>query len=78
MQKLDPEEIRERLDRIAELYAGIAMHAQELATVRCPYKDRHNCCTAGFGCRNKRPRPGMLPLCAGDDKLNYRSAWESE
>lgn len=77
MQKIDPEEIRKRLDRIAGIYTGIAIHAQELSVMRCPYKDRHDCCTAQFGCRNKRKRAGQPPLCVGDDKLNYRGAWET-
>ena len=36
-------------------------------------------CTAQFGCRNQRkPRdPGELRVCGGDDKIDYRSAWET-
>ena len=69
------------------MLAPIADHANTQATWRCPYKDRHDRCTAAFGCRNQRrpaagdPRfePGAGKprfLCAGDDKLDYRSAWE--
>ena len=69
------------------MLATIADHANTQATWRCPYKDRHDRCTAAFGCRNQRrpaagdPRfePGAGKpsfLCAGDDKLDYRSAWE--
>jgi hypothetical protein len=77
--RIDPEEYQKRLDQMTELFAGIVAHAQELSAFRCPYKDRDNCCTAGFGCRNKRKAvaPGALPACAGDDKLDYRSAWET-
>ena len=71
------------------MLATIADHANTQATWRCPYKDRHDRCTAAFGCRNQRrpaagdPRfePGAGKprfLCAGDDKLDYRSAWETE
>ena len=48
------------------------------AAKRCPYKNRLDQCTAQFGCRNQRkPRnPGELRVCGGDDKIDYRSAWE--
>ena len=69
------------------MLATIADHANTQATWRCPYKDRHDRCTAAFGCRNQRrpaagdPRfePGAGKprfLCSADDKLDYRSAWE--
>ena len=69
------------------MLAPIADHANVQATWRCPYKDRHDRCTAAFGCRNqRRPETGdprfasgtdkLRFLCAGDDKLDYRSAWE--
>ena len=69
------------------MLAPIADHANVQAAWRCPYKDRHDRCTAAFGCRNqRRPEAGdprfasgadrLRFLCAGDDKLDYRSAWE--
>ena len=69
------------------MLATIADHANTQATWRCPYKDRHDRCTAAFGCRNQRRpaagdqrfEPGAGKprfLCAADDKLDYRSAWE--
>ena len=69
------------------MLAPIADHANVQATWRCPYKDRHDRCTAAFGCRNqRRPEAGdprfasgadkLRFLCVGDDKLDYRSAWE--
>lgn len=80
VQKIDKEEYQKRLDRITELFAGMIAHADELSTVRCPYKNRFDECTARFGCRNQRkPRPGgTLLMCGGDDKLDYRGAWETE
>ena len=79
MQKIDQEELQKRLDQITELFAALVTHADDQSRWRCPYKNRHDQCTADFGCRNKRkPRAeGELPVCAGDDKLNYRSAWDS-
>ena len=50
------------------------------ATFRCPYKNRHDECTAKFGCRNQRrtaSRGQPADVGGGDDKLDYRSAWES-
>jgi hypothetical protein len=78
MRNVDKEEIQERLDQITELFAAIVTHANQQSSWRCPYKNRFDHCTAQFGCRNKR-KPGNsaeLPVCAGDDKLNYRSAWD--
>jgi hypothetical protein len=78
MQKISKEEIQKRLDQISELFAGIVVHAQHQSQARCPYKNRFNQCTAEFGCRNKRKSatPGERPMCAGDDKLSYRNAWD--
>ncbi|MBL8174757.1 MAG: hypothetical protein JNK48_08805 [Bryobacterales bacterium] len=78
MQKIDPKEYQKRLDTLSEILNGIAHRADELSQQRCPYKNRHNQCTASFGCRNKRKpsTEGELPRCAGDDKLDYRKAWE--
>jgi hypothetical protein len=80
MQKISQEEFQKRLDQISELFAAMVAHADHQSTLRCPYKNRFNQCTASFGCRNKRKpdAEGGLPVCAGDDKLNYRSAWDSQ
>jgi uncharacterized 2Fe-2S/4Fe-4S cluster protein (DUF4445 family) len=47
--------------------------------VRCPYKNRENDCTAKFGCKfQRKPAPNRaLFQCGSDDKLDYRSAWET-
>ena len=79
MQKIDPDEYQKRLDRLTEILSGIAEHATEVSKGRCPYKNRLDQCTAQFGCRNKRKpaEAGGLPVCAGDDRLNYKNAWET-
>ena len=78
MKKIDKEEYQKRLDRITELFSGMVRHADELShAIGVRTQNRFDECTAKFGCRNQR-RPGeagKLLLCAGDDKLNYRSAW---
>ena len=73
------EEFQKRLDQINELFAMIVTHADRQSLWRCPYKNRLDQCTAHFGCRNKRKalEEGQLPVCSGDDKLDYRPAWES-
>jgi hypothetical protein len=82
-----PEEWQERVDRMTELFGSMIAVADELSTRRCPYKNRFDQCTAHFGCRNQRRptappdgpvrgRNDSLKLCAGDDKLDYRNAWE--
>ena len=80
MQKIDPKEYQKRLDKITEIFSSMVVHADEQSTYRCPYKNRFDQCTAKFGCRNQRKPPikGDLLLCGGDDKLDYRSAWETE
>ena len=79
MEKISREDYQARIDRLMEIYEGIARRATEVSTCRCPYKDRLNQCTAKFGCRNQRqsPTPQAAPQCAGDDKLDYRKAWET-
>lgn len=79
-QRIDPEAFKQRLERLSELFAGMVVHADEQAKVRCPYKDHRDQCTAKFGCRNQRPpsQPGGLEVCAAQDgQFDYRSAWET-
>ena len=75
---ISPQDWQQRLDRISELFDLMMVTVAEVSTRRCPYKNRFDECTAGFGCRNQRkPRePGGLKICGGDDKLDYRGAWE--
>ncbi|MBD69671.1 ferredoxin [Candidatus Poribacteria bacterium] len=80
MQKIDKKEYQKRLDRITELFSSMTVHADEQSTYRCPYKNKEDRCTAKFGCRNQRKpdnSQGLL-ICGGDDKLDYRQAWETE
>ncbi len=79
MQKIDKQAYQKRLDRLSGILADMGVHADEQATYRCPYKNRFDECTAQFGCRNQRkPRArGGLLVCGGDDKIDYRSAWET-
>jgi hypothetical protein len=79
-EQVDAGAYRERLDRLSELFGSMMVTVAELSTRRCPYKNRFDQCTASFGCRNqRRPRePGELKVCGGDDKLDYRSAWETD
>jgi hypothetical protein len=78
-EPIDPKAYQERLDRIGEIFSTMMVTVDDLVGKRCPYKNRFDQCTAGFGCRNQlKPRnPGELRVCGGDDKLDYRSAWES-
>ena len=77
-ERIDPEAYRQRLDRISEIFSSMQQTVDDLSTRRCPYKNRFDECTAHFGCRNQRKpvREDGLKRCAGDDKLDYRSAWE--
>jgi hypothetical protein len=82
-ERLDQEAYQRRLDRLTELFDSMMETVDDLSTKRCPYKDRHGRCTATFGCRNQRKPPvdgdrseGERFICGGDDKLDYRSAWD--
>ncbi len=79
MRKIDPVEIQKRLDRITELFSGMVREADAKSLTRCPYRDRHDDCTAAIRCRNQRPprENSKLQQCGHDGALDYRSAWES-
>ncbi len=74
----EKERLQASLQRLYDIYVDIARTANEVSRRRCPYKDAGGRCTASFGCRNQhRSVPaGVLPICTGSDKLNYRSAWD--
>lgn len=79
MKKIDKVEYEKRLNKITQIFEDLVVHADEQSTYRCPYKNRFDQCTAKFGCRNQRKiDEGTGLLCVGDDKLDYRSAWETE
>ena len=79
MKKIDKAEYEKRLNKITQIFEGLVVHADVQSTYRCPYKNRFDHCTAKFGCRNQRKiDEGTGLLCVGDDKLDYRSAWETE
>ena len=79
MKKVDKKEYEKRLNKITEIFEELVVHADEQATYRCPYKNRNDHCTAKFGCRNQRKiDEGSGLKCVGDDKLDYRTAWETE
>ena len=79
-QPIDAADWQRRLERISELFGSMIETVTEQSTRRCPYKNRFDQCTAQFGCRNQRkPRnPGELKVCGGDDKIDYRGAWETD
>lgn len=79
MKKIDKAEYEKRLSKITQIFEDLVVHADEQSTYRCPYKNRFDQCTAKFGCRNQRKiDEGTGLLCVGDDKLDYRSAWETD
>ena len=79
MKKIDKAEYEKRLNKITQIFEGLVVHADEQSTYRCPYKNRFDHCTAKFGCRNQRKiDEGTGLLCVVDDKLDYRSAWETD
>lgn len=76
---IDPAAVQASFDRLSAIFGEMMVTVADISTRRCPYKDKTDHCTAKFGCRNQR-RPtevGGLRVCGGDDKLDYRSAWET-
>jgi hypothetical protein len=75
---IDAAAVRERFDRLSALFADMMITVEDVSKRRCPYKNRLGECTAAFGCRNQRRplQPGGLKICGGDDRIDYRSAWE--
>lgn len=75
----DRDEYQKRLDQISEIFSDVVANAEISAQTRCPYRDRHDQCTALFRCRNQLPVEGDIEAlaCGHDGKFDYRSAWES-
>lgn len=81
-----PEQVQERFDRLTDIFSTIVSQADEQAQTRCPYRDRHDHCTAKFRCRNQLA--GQLAddgqtesdplICTHDGTFDYRRAWESD
>lgn len=76
--EVNRERYRRSMARLSEIMRGINDTANAVSTYRCPYKNARDRCTAKFGCRNQNRQvpAGELFICMGDDKLDYRSAWE--
>ncbi len=77
MTKRDIEKSRAAL---MEILTGIVEHADEQAKDRCPYRNRHDHCTAKFRCRNQVRAEGEdgAELCGHDGPFDYRLAWETQ
>lgn len=81
MAKINQVDYQKSLDRLSDILSGITVQADVQSQTRCPYKNKDAECTALIGCKNQRPvatEDGRILLCRGDDKLDYRSAWESD
>lgn len=75
----DMQDFQERLDRIGQIFADVVAHAEVSARTRCPYRNRHDLCTALFRCRNQlasQADPDQLS-CGHDGTFDYRTAWEA-
>lgn len=76
---VDPAAVQASFDRLSAILGEMMVTVADISTRRCPYKDKTDHCTAKFGCRNQRrpTEPEGLRVCGGDDRLDYRSAWET-
>ena len=77
-QPVDKARYQASMSRLDAIFRSMSDTVTEVSQWRCPYKNAQDRCTAKFGCRNQdRTVPaGELYICTGDDKLDYRSAWE--
>ena len=77
--KPSKEDYQERLDKISSIFADMVKHADASSLTRCPYKNRFDQCTAKFRCRyQKRSGDAKAIACTSDDRLDYRTAWETD
>ena len=75
---IDEKELRERLDRIGEIFGEMVAHADTQARTRCPYRNRLDRCTAHISCRSQLATgDGGPPACTHDGSFDYRLAWET-
>ena len=77
--RVDPAAVQASFDRLSSILGAMMVTVADISTRRCPYKDKTDHCTAKFGCRNQRRpnKPDDLKVCGGDDRLDYRSSWET-
>lgn len=63
-----------------EILSGIAQQADRQALERCPYRNKHDACTAKFRCKNQRPSAveNGSELCGHDGPFDYQAAWETK
>ena len=80
MPKIDKQAYYERIQRMSEIFGDMVQHADEQSLTRCPYRDRHDHCTAHIRCNHQaRPASGEGPAtCTHDGRFDYRSAWDSD
>lgn len=78
-ESIDPAAVQASFDRLSGIFAEMMVTVADVSTRRCLYRDRADRCTARFGCRNQRRDPpgGERRICGGDERLEYRSAWEA-
>ncbi len=76
--RVERERYRRSMARLDAIFRDINDTANRVSTYRCPYKNAQDRCTAKFGCRNqdRAVAEGEAFVCKGDDRLDYRSAWE--
>ena len=78
-QRVNKTRYRASLARLEAIFRDMSDTVTAVSSWRCPYKNVEDRCTAGFGCRNqdRDVAQGELFICLSDDKLDYRSAWET-
>ena len=77
-QPIDRERYEASLTRLYDIFKGMSETTDAVSKWRCPYKNVSSRCTAKFKCRNQYFTliPTDLPVCYGNDKIDYRDAWD--
>lgn len=78
MAGISRQQVQERFDRLTEILGDMVTQADAQAATRCPYRDRHDLCTAKFRCRNQALLEGADMACSHDGTFDFRSAWETD
>jgi hypothetical protein len=62
------DEYKESMESIGDIFTDIAGVVEAQAKLRCPYRNRHDRCTALFVCGHQEPAPDEKPQKAHDEE----------
>lgn len=75
------DDYKKSMESISDIFADIAGVAEAQSKERCPYRDRHDRCTALFICGHQGPVAGENPsvlACAHGGGDDYAMQWTND